>query len=501
MTVVNMECRAGMMTLPGDSIDAVVTDPPYGLSKEPDMAEVLRHWLAGDDYNHSGGGFMGKSWDSFVPGPATWREALRVLKPGGHALVFAGSRTQDLMATSLRLAGFEIRDTAMWLYGSGFPKSLNVSKAIDKVRKEDIEPIRAICRFIRAGMDAKKLKSKNLTQLFDDCHPRLIDHWAARDTDSQPTLPKWGQWLKLKTILNFTDQMDAEVWRLNGRKGAPGDVYQNAEVLSEQEGAPPGFAGKRFTIVSTEIKKPSDTAKHWEGYGTALKPAYEPIIIARKPLAGTVAETVLEYGTGALNIDGCRVPFAGNVDENESKAKNQHADFNSGPMANDIYGKFTKDRENYNPPGRWPANILHDGSYEVTELFPRTKSGGTPAPGKMRTYNGIYSKLSIRTAHKSAPDSGSAARYFYCAKASKADRNAGCERNTHPTVKPTELMRWCCRLVGHPGALILDPFTGSGGTGRGAILEGFEFVGFQWDPDDPEGHMVNIANARINEVR
>ena len=311
MTVINMECRAGMMTLPDNSVDAIVTDPPYGLSKEPDMAEVLRHWLAGDDYDHGGSGFMGKSWDSFVPGPATWREALRVLKPGGHALVFAGSRTQDLMTMALRLAGFEIRDTAMWLYGSGFPKSLDVGK----------------------------------------------------------------------------------------------------KVLG------------------------------YEGYGTALKPAYEPIIIARKPLAGTIAATVLKHGTGALNIGKCRVGSE-IIKTNGRGAQNGNTPI--VPQSADFKGKTSV--------GRWPANILHDGLAEEWS------------------------------------------RYFYCAKTSKADRNAGA-KNSHPTVKPTELMRWCCRLVGHPSALILDPFTGSGSTGRGARLEGFNFIGFEMDAE-----YAAIANARINEV-
>lgn len=363
MTVINMECRAGMMTMPENSVDAIVTDPPYGLSKEPDMAEVLRHWLAGDDYDHGGGGFMGKSWDSFVPGPATWREALRVLKPGGHALVFAGSRTQDLMTTSLRLAGFEIRDAAMWLYGSGFPKSLNVGKQLPE----------------------------------------------------------------------------------------------------------------------------------WEGYGTALKPAYEPIIIARKPLTETIVKTVAKHGTGALNINGCRVE-----------------------------GK------------RWPANILHDGSDEVVELFPSKAGAAAPVksnePSAASTGNVTGKRNRVEGAFHN--DKGSAARFFYCAKTSKADRDAGLENfeikqpheitgrkegsagqdnprastrageraNYHTTVKPTDLMRWCCRLIGHPGAMILDPFAGSGSTGRGAVLEGFEFIGFQWDPEDPEGHMVDIANARINNA-
>ncbi len=374
------------------SIDAIVTDPPYGLGKEPDMAEVLRHWLAGDDYKATGGGFMGKTWDSFVPGPAIWKEAYRCLKPGGYMLVFAGSRTQDLMATSLRLAGFEIRDTLMWLYSSGFPKSLDVSKAIDK------------------------------------------------------------------------------------RLGAEREVIGHANYVS----------GHGVNSVSMPAGRPETTAPAtapataYSGYGTALKPAYEPIIVCRKPLNGTVANNVLTHGTGGINIDGCRVPAT------DSQLAEKYASVPEGSTrSNTIYGQGSSPRRDTpHEGGRWPANVMHDGCL--------------PEPMD---------------------------RYFYHAKTSKKDRDAGLEmfdhhnggectgredgaagtqspragagrtngsRNIHPTVKPTELMRWCCRLVGHPGAVIMDPFSGSGSTGRGAVLEGFGFIGFEMSDEYCE-----IANARV----
>lgn len=262
--VINMECKQGMQVMIADnSIDAIVTDPPYGLSKQPKMEEVLKHWLAGDDYNATGSGFMGKTWDSFVPGPSIWKEAYRCLKPGAWDVVFAGSRTQDLMALSLRLAGFEIMDTGMWLYGSGFPKSLDISKAIDKSLGAEREVI------------GTKIK--------------------ARSTSGNSALPT----------------IDGET------------VY------------------KEFNIT----KPSTDQAKKWEGWGTALKPAYEPFILARKPLDGTYANNVLKHGVGGLNIDGCRLPDG----------------------------------------DRFPANVIHDGLDEP------------------------WSK------------------YFYCAKASKKDRNEGLE--------------------------------------------------------------------------
>lgn len=324
------DCRDVMRDFPADHFDSIVSDPPYGLT------------------------FMGKGWDRGVPGEEFWREALRVAKPGAHLLAFGGTRTFHRLTVAIEDAGWEVRDVVCWLYGSGFPKSLNIGG----------------------------------------------------------------------------------------------------------------------------------------GWGTALKPAWEPVIVARKPLDGTVAANVTRYGTGALNIDGCRVGDAS---------------------------------------GRWPANVMHDGSDEVVAGFPDAKSGiavtrngGGRIIGSDRTYSG--SGGGIPTPDSGYTDSGSAARFFYCAKASRADREEGCDhlpariineqtppgtaganspragagrlhedgvRNFHPTVKPTDLMRYLCRLVTPPDGLVLDPFCGSGSTGKGALLEGFRFVGIDLDP----AH-VAIAEAR-----
>ncbi len=255
------DCLEGLRALPDNSVDSIVTDPPYGLK------------------------FMGKAWDYDVPPEEVWRECLRVLKPGGHLLCFAGTRTQHRMAVRIEDAGFEIRDMIAWVYGSGFPKSLDVSKAIDKARSEDIEPVRVVCRAIRAAMDLKGFKSRNLVEHFDGCHPRLIDHWAARDTDSQPNLPTWEQWQKLRDVLGMSGEHDAEVWRLNGRKGQPGDTWLTAEVIGEHGGATPGFGEHRFNARDTTIRAASEIAAQWQGWGTALKPALETVTVARKPLA------------------------------------------------------------------------------------------------------------------------------------------------------------------------------------------------------------------------
>lgn len=375
--VINMECLIGMrMMLADNSIDAVVTDPPYGLSKQPDMMEVLRHWMNGDDYVHTGGGFMGKTWDSFVPGPSIWKEVFRVLKPGGHLLAFFGTRTYDLGTLAIRLAGFEIRDQIDWVYGSGFPKSLDVSKAT-------------------------------------------------------------------------------------------GD-------------------------------------EQWEGWGTALKPAHEPICVARKPLAGTVAENVLQFNTGGMNIDGCRIELNGDF---KSVA-------NGRPSITGLSDNYDSSIANQpDTQGRFPANFIHDGSDEVVSLFPAKAGAAAPVKGTegSQASTGNVTGQRERVPGAFHADSGSAARFYYCAKASKSDREPDTDglnspragagrtsgaRNNHPTVKPTALMQWLVRLVTPPGGKVLDPFTGSGSTGKACAIEGFEFIGFEMDP-----HYCEIAKQRINYAR
>jgi hypothetical protein len=445
--------------MPDCSVDACVTDPPYGLS------------------------FMGKAWDYDVPGVDVWREVLRVLKPGGHLLAFAGTRTQHRMAVAIEDAGFEIRDMIAWVYGSGFPKSLDVSKAIDRQRTEDKEPVRVICRFLRFCMDNQGLKSKDLTQHFGDCNPRLIDHWAARDTDSQPSLPTWEQWLKLKEVLALPDLHDAEVWRLNGRKGQPGDNFKQREVVGQQEmrdtsevriavtaNADDYDASARRVVDITTAHTPE--AQQWAGWGTALKPALEPVTMARKPFKGTVAANVLEHGTGALNVDGCRVEH---TEECRMMAPSQ-ANIESPSEKHRQAGRREAVLE-LKPGGRWPANLIHDGSDEVVGLFPETPSGALNR-ANITAENGIYGKAPKERTGEYAPDSGSAARFFYTAKATRAERQGV----THPTVKPLDLMAYLCRLVTPPGGTVLDPFMGSGTTIKAALSEGFNAIGIEREP-------------------
>lgn len=385
-----------------NSVDAIVTDPPYGLS------------------------FMGKRWDYDVPSVELWAECLRVLKPGGHLLAFAGTRTQHRMAVRIEDAGFEIRDMLAWVYGSGFPKSLDVSKAIDKA----------------AGAEREVVGQR----------PNAVPSYRNSNKGQN----------------GFTN---------DGRNAANWDDYKSRET-------------QPITTPAT------NAAKQWDGWGTALKPALEPITLARKPLAErTVAANVLEWGTGGVNVDGCRV---GADEMPRTKSTGVLASENRA-MSGANYVRETTGTVT----GRFPANLIHDGSDEVVGLFPVQPSGKND--GKMV----------------------SAARFFYCAKASRSEREAGCEgleikynvgtmsgdadgslltgsgnprdtsaRNHHPTVKPIALMRYLCRLVTPPGGIVLDPFTGSGTTGCAATLAGFGFIGIE-----REAEYAEIARRRIEHWR
>src|SRR5699024_2887043 len=256
----------------------------------------------------------GKDWDSFVPPPAVWEECMRVLKPGGHMAVFAGARTQDLMGLSIRLAGFEIRDTLGWITGSGFPKSMDISKAIDKARREDTEPVKAVAKALRAALDASGKTRKEIDAHFGTAN--VSQYWFSPHRDSQ--VPPVDKWPWLRDFLGIDSSLDAEVWRLHGRKGTPGEAWEKREVTGvyEQPSAANEWAANYRGSKRAGAKERRDIpatpeAAKWDGWGTALKPAIEPIILARKPLDGTVANNVLAHGVGGLNIDACRVGTSG----------------------------------------------------------------------------------------------------------------------------------------------------------------------------------------------
>lgn len=378
-TLIHADCRDVMANMGDETVDSVVCDPPYHLTsivKRFEPGSAPQQYGTDGAYARAARGFMGQTWDGgdIAFDPALWAEVLRVLKPGGHVVAFSGTRTYHRMACAIEDAGFEIRDMLSWLYGSGFPKSHNMS-------------------------------------------------------------------------------------------------------------------GDR------------------EGWGTALKPACEPICFARKSLIGTVAANVAAHGVGAINIGGCRIEA-------------EHPTNRSGAGSALYEGGLSREGGEARPvSGRWPANVCHDGSDEVLAGFPQSngQQGDLKGQSRDRASNGIYGDLPA-----ARNDTGSAARFYYCAKASKRDRDEGCEalavqevlarygeqgqgplaqqtprtaseqRNIHPTVKPTDLMRWLCRLVTPPGGLVFDPFTGSGSTGKAAMLEGFRFLGAEMTAE-----YIPIARARI----
>lgn len=405
-------CLELMRAIPNDSLDSIVTDPPYEL------------------------GFMGKGWDStgIAYSVPMWKECLRVLKPGGHLLSFGGSRTYHRMASAIEDAGFQIRDQIMWVYGSGFPKSLDVSKAIDK----------------NAGAIREVIGE----------HPNPAGNKAG------------GNSLNMSLV------------------GMPETATLTAPATVE--------------------------AQQWDGWGTALKPAHEPIVLARKPLIGTVVQNVLEYGTGALNIGVSRIP-------GEAVPINKLEKWSG--FGEEKCPEYTA---TVNNEGRWPANLIHDGSDEVLNEFAKYGESKSTV-GKPRSSAKSGEGWGMTATGAEYSDKGSPARFFYCAKANKKDRNEGCEhleqktageatdrqagsqglnspragagrtsgaQNFHPTVKPTELMRYLCKMVTPPGGTVLDPFMGSGSTAKAALLEGFGFIGIEQD-----AAYHKIASERISAAQ
>jgi DNA modification methylase len=376
-------------TLPDNSVDSIVTDPPYEL------------------------GFMGKKWDSsgIAYSVELWQQCLRVLKPGGHLLSFGGTRTWHRVAVGIEDAGFEIRDSMAWLYGSGFPKSLDVSKAINKAAGVEYE--------------AKPASGVGFMNSSDDGY---------------------------NTTLNQLSQ----------------------------------------------VGESTPEAQQWQGWGTALKPAFEPIVVARKPIEGTVANNVLKWGTGGLNIDGSRIGTGEGVVTFDRAARKEEG--NSYDL-----GTVTGVRPSNQ--GRWPANIILDPyTAELLDEQSGTLKSGELKAGRPVAHTNVDFMKGLDThTYSSQSNSGGASRFFYVAKASKRDRNEGLDelpqvvggsmtgkeyrenkptnhpvrQNFHPTVKPTTLMEYLIKLVTPPGGTVLDPFTGSGSTGKAAILQGFDFIGIE----------------------
>jgi DNA modification methylase len=689
-------------TLADNSIDAIVTDPPYGLGNpDPDyIIKAIQLWASGDRAHiPEGKGFMGKSWDSFVPPPAIWDECLRVLKPGGHLLAFAGTRTYDLMGISIRMAGFEIRDSIGWVYGSGFPKSLDVSKAIDKRGGQGATLTKEIGEALKQARESRGISKSQADKIF--CGGTTNWSWFEGRPDGQrPPSPETfagivAKWKELEPLAQLVGEAEREVIGLG--------AATCQQLLAK------GFCDGHFNNGTLQVKHQLETApstpeaQQWQGWGTALKPALEPIVVARKPLGGqvavrcivenelkklghqeitwtklasdaqklsqtktsgstslpktaatfarivsesemqnteqttgsftesqqkgstsrtlaelenlqdslskdsktkslqpteksvnavenqtehsshlttskavdqsieseltaksgtnldgkdslmviesfagiatgltgsqatvlinklsdgtfewpaklpeihkvgtTVAENVLTHGTGGLNIDASRIGYASEADggdwdrfKGHQSGKTIRKNLQEGDQE-----LFEERVDNGKQTGRWPANLILD-EYTAELLDEQSGQSKSPKPyaDKGNKQNSMFGSGGVNH-DKEFGDTGGASRFFYVAKASKRDRNEGLEdlpaknnsdwpqsldgndsrgaeprQNFHPTVKPTELMRYLVKLITPPGGTVLDPFTGSGSTGKAAILEGFDFIGIELTED------------------
>ena len=428
------DSRDVVATLPDASIDSVVCDPPYAL------VSIVNRLGAADAapikdrdgvYQRAAAGFMGQKWDTGETAfsVAFWRDVLRVLKPGGHLIAFGGTRTYHRLACAIEDAGFEIRDQIQWLYDSGFPKSHDVSKGIDKRR--DWSALPKLQGAIRAARVALGISQSEAARRIGLIGPgESLGGGGFMWFETGKRVPTRDQWPALKSALHLGDDFDACF------EQAEREVTGQHEVWTDRTNyAITSRDGLRRDIPAT------DAARQWQGWGTALKPACEPIVLGRKPLIGTVAANVLAHGTGAINIDGCRIHAddAKPITYTSRRTAPGATQNKTGATKFEDGTTFTGTTKE----GRWPANVIHDGSDEVVAAFPTDPVDDT-----------------------------NAARFFYSAKADATDRLG----SKHPTVKPVDLMAYLCRLVTPPGGTVLDPFAGSGSTGMACLREGFNAI-------------------------
>lgn len=398
-TLIHADNYEHLKSMEDNSVDAIITDSPYGLGKEPDVLKMLAAWIEHGYLEVKGAGFMNKKWDAFVPQPLFWKECFRVLKPGGYCLSFFGTRTYDWGVMAMRIAGFEIRDCIQWLYGEGFPKSMDISKAIDKMHGAEREVIGTMRTNV--GIQGGNFSAKS----------------------------------------------------------------QNGMV--------------NITAPAT------DEAKQWNGYGTALKPANEPIVVARKPISEkSIALNVLRWGTGAINIDAGRIGT-------------DVVGWTGNPSQGYMGGLDSTEEGGRPAVGRFPANVVLDP--EAAEILDqqtgRLVSGMPGVHRKCVNESSAYGKESRKPGQKMTGfgDAGGASRFFYVAKPSPDERG---EYNDHPTVKPVKLMRWLVRIFCPAGGTVLDPHSGSGSTIIACEAEGFNSIGI-----DNDEHSISIAERRVQEYQ
>ena len=496
VTLLKGDCLEKLKELEDNSVDSVVTDPPYEI------------------------GFMGKGWDDsgIANNPELWKEVLRVLKPGGHLLSFSHSRTYHRQAVAVEDAGFEIRDQIMWIYGSGFPKSHNIGKALDKNGGNN-HLVYEVAEKLKESRESRGITKTQADEMF--CNGSTNYSWlegrkgGVRLPEDDLFKKIVDEWPELKSYQELV-------------KSA------NREIVGKYDSDMGGLGGERLGSKGGDITLPATPiAQQYEGWGTALKPAHEPIVMARKPFKGNVANNVLEWGTGGINVDGCRIG---------TEKVSTHSNGKGSTGDNGIYGTYGNQQGSEDREGRFPANIIFECTCDTTHTKPAPKSGHWPKgktkgfgefgggessyegvgpkeegdmvihtnpncpcyildeqsgirkTGDIKPYiskdNGIFGTMKNKLHINSFKgDTGGASRFFYCPKSSKKDRNEG---NIHPTVKPTDLMAYLIRLITPKGGLVLDPFMGSGSTGKAAVREGMSFIGIE-----REDEYMEIAKSRI----
>ena len=511
-----------------ESIDSVVTDPPYELN------------------------FMSKGWDnSGIAFQAdTWKKCYEVLKPGGYLLAFGGSRTFHRIACAIEDAGFEIRDTIMYMYGSGFPKSMNIGKQLEKRYEDEKTKQKTEHDLLRMWeRNIQKTKSNEKEQeniLFNKLQEQSMEKSSNTTSNvwgEKPCLERWSniqkterelQWCQICEMSKRVFINGEERWICNGTQNCNGEALRE---MFDKNGSCPSYrpqSEQQFNRELNAIQEQWGTQacreviENWKKIGTALKPSFEPIIVARKPFKGSLVDNIIENGVGGLNIDECRV---GNEERTYKGCGKSNVGFIGGAFENG-----SKEEIEYNVSGRFPANTIL--TYDETDFdevcggFPIGKKNGYISKPNQTTNSMIYGKNAYAKEYKPYNDEGSASRYFYCAKASKKDRDAGLDefeekrkagygydlgfqnagegmfkdrqtlkKNTHPTVKPTELMQYLVRLVTPNGGTILDPFNGSGSTGKAAMYENYEKnKGYKYIGIELTEEYLPIAKARIEHI-
>jgi DNA modification methylase len=492
VTVHHGDCLDVLRAMPDASVDAVCTDPPYGLADHHPrvIAAALSAWLAGDrEHVPDGKGFMGRDWDRFVPPPAVWDECWRVLKPGGHLLAFAAPRTADLMGMSIRLAGFEIRDSIKWIYASGFPKGQDVGKAVDRMRDDRADVLR-VTAWLNSARLAAGVTHKQIDAAFG--FNGMASHWTSVQGKAA-IVPTWEQWVRLQGLLGFGTDMNDEVRRLNERKGSVGESWASREVVGvghrvrrESTVQFAGLSDGEFPVTAAA----SEDARRWQGWNTNLKPAHEPIVVARKSTGfnSTVAN-VLEHGTGALNVGACRVGGEERTNPAGGASSLQRVSRVEQGYRDTITASVG---EASTVTGRWPSNVVMSHAPDCTDVClpgcpvaeldhqSGTSTSRTAAPRTGRQGDGWRMKAT----GAEYDDQGGASRFFpvfrFESKAGSAERPR-VDGVAHSTVKPLSLMRWLVRLVTPPGGVVLEPFAGSGTTAEACVLEGFRCIAVERD--------------------